>query len=78
MIIWNDDMDAAPKDGTQLLLLCAGRDVPDVGSWRKDDGFADNDEELWLDNSYDDFSCGYASRPLSPTHWAHINLPLSS
>lgn len=83
MIIWNDDMDSAPKDGTQLLLWCAGRDTPDVGSWRRDEGFHDNSDEdfsggtkeLWLDNSYDDFSCGYASRPLTPTHWSHINLP---
>lgn len=68
-------MDAAPKDGTMLLLWVNGR--CEVGSWRKDDGFADNNGELWLDNSYDDFSCGYASRPLTPSHWAHINEPQS-
>jgi hypothetical protein len=74
VINWNDDMGAAPKDGTMLLLWSHGR--AEVGSWRKDEGFADNsDEPLWLDNGYDDFSCGYASRPLMPTYWSHINEP---
>lgn len=62
-------IETAPKDGTQLLLWCARhRGRVEIGSFRPDDGFAD-DEPLWLDNSYDDFSCGYVSRPLSPTHW---------
>lgn len=62
-------IETAPKDGTQLLLWSNGycRKV-EIGSFRPDDGFA-GDDPLWLDNSYDDFSCGYASRPLRPTHW---------
>jgi hypothetical protein len=72
MINWNNDMAAAPKDGTMLLLWCNG--VPTIGSWRKDDN-CPLDDPLWLDNSYDDFSCGYASRPLKPSHWSRINEP---
>lgn len=74
MINWNANMDAAPKNGTQLLLWSGGG--PTIGSWRRD---ANHPAEgpLWLDDSYDDFSCGFASRPLTPSHWAHINEPQS-
>lgn len=58
-------IDTAPKDGTELFLWC-GR--LKVGSWRVDEGFASK-EPMWLDDSYDDFSCGFASTPIYPTHW---------
>lgn len=59
----------APKDGTNVLLWCHDYRKIEIGSFRVDGGFSDNEEPLWLDNSYDDFSCGYASVPLEPTHW---------
>ena len=65
----NKDMSKAPKDGTYLLLWSYS--IWRIGSWRVDENFPD-DEPLWLDNSYDDFSCGYASIPLNPTAWAYL------
>lgn len=60
----------APKDATNVLLWCPGRyRNVEIGSFRVDEGFSDNEDPLWLDNSYDDFSCGYASTPLDPTYW---------
>jgi len=62
----------APKDGTEIILFCPthsqGYEI-EIGSWRVDDGCSGDKEPLWLDNSYYDFSTGYASTPLEPTHW---------
>jgi len=41
------------------------------GSWRVDEGFSSK-EPMWLDESYDDYSCGFASNPLEPTYWMPI------
>ena len=42
---WNDDMDAAPRDGTEIDILLNGKSrVPDVHwSWKYSDGFQDKD-----------------------------------
>ena len=61
-------IDSAPKDGTQVLLWCDNYGV-EIGSYRNDMNDDEGDDPCWLDNSHDDFSCGYASTPLSPTHW---------
>ena len=54
----------APKDGTQVwLLLEDGRQV--TGSWRMDE-FTEDEPPQWFDDSHDDYSCGYASNPLTP------------
>ena len=68
-------IETAPKDGTRLLLWVErlhSDGEPVFGSWRVDSGFSGNEEPLWLDESYDDFSCGYASCPLKPTHWLPV------
>lgn len=72
---WNYDMSQAPKDGTEVLLKvkCSwGEDMVYQGSFRVDEGFSGNSEPLWLDNSYDDWSTGYASTPLDPIAWKPI------
>lgn len=66
-------IESAPRDGRDLLLW---DERPYIGSWRKDDNVP-KDGKMWLDNSYDDFSVGYASTPLKPTHWAAIDPPPS-
>lgn len=74
---WNYNMEEAPKDGTPLLLkecpMYEG-DEPRTytGSWRVDKGFSGNNNPLWLDDSYDDWSTGYASMPLDPIAWKPI------
>lgn len=70
-------IETAPKDGTQVLLYCRhdGWDEIEIGSFRNDDNDRDGDDPCWLDNSYDDFSCGYASCPLEPTHWMPLPEP---
>ena len=60
------DIKSAPKDGTQVLLWC--ENGIELGSFRRDENDRKG-EKMWLDNSYDDFSCGYASCPLNPTRW---------
>lgn len=67
-------IESAPKDGTEVFLWSRDRLV--AGSWRVDEGFASK-EPMWLDNSYDDFSCGFASTPLDPTHWMPLPPPPS-
>lgn len=73
MSMWQD-ISTAPKTGDRLLLWIprlhrAAQGEAVFGSWRVDQGFSGNEEPLWLDESYDDYSCGYASTPLQPTHW---------
>jgi hypothetical protein len=65
-------IDSAPRDGDEVLLLC-GDDVI-IGSFRRDDN-AKHEPPMWLDNSFDDFSCGYMSVPLDPTHWMPLPQP---
>lgn len=70
------DISTAPKDGTYVLLWSPdfGGDVQ-IGSFRVDGGFSGNDDPLWLNNTFDDFSVGYASVPLSPSHWMPLPTP---
>ena len=76
--VWQD-ISTAPRDGTRVFLWAVSGDEGRVetGSWRVDEGFASKDE-MWLDDSYDDFSCGFASNPLSPTHWRPLFDPPST
>lgn len=67
-------IDTAPKDGSVLLLYVPNRCMIDMGSWRNDDNYPDEPKQ-WFDNSYDDYSCGYASCPLTPTHWQPLPAP---
>ena len=60
------DIATAPRDGTDCILW--DRNHARFGSWRVDEGFASK-EPMWLDDSYDDYSSGFASNPLEPTHW---------
>lgn len=63
------DIATAPRDGTRLVLWDLSRAV--FGSWRVDEGFSSK-EPMWLDESYNDYSCGFASNPLEPTYWMPI------
>lgn len=65
-------IETAPKDGTEILLYEEWGVT--IGSYRTDDNFPEG-APLWLDNSYDDFSIGLASRPVSATHWMPLPLP---
>lgn len=47
----------------------------EIGNFRVDEGFTGHEELEWLDNSYDDFSTGYAANPLQPTHWMPLPAP---
>lgn len=70
-------IETAPKDGTQILLYCnyySSSNI-EIGSFRNDDNDKEGEEKGWFDNSYDDFSCGYASTPLAPTHWMPLPDP---
>lgn len=64
-------IETAPKDGAVVFLYCVacGFNLMTRGSFRVDDGFSGDREPLWLDMSYDDFTIGYSSVPLNPTHW---------
>lgn len=59
------DISTAPKDGRMLLLWDDGLHK---GSWTLDDNYQHEDPQ-WFDDIYDDYSCGYSSCPLNPTHW---------
>lgn len=81
--VWQS-IGTAPKDGTEVILFCPNIKYPlthpwgyeiEIGSWRVDDGCSGDKEPLWLDNSYNDFSTGYASNPLEPTHWMPLPAP---
>lgn len=69
------DIATAPRDGTDCVLWDGRR--ARFGSWRVDEGFASK-EPMWLDDSYDDFSCGFASVPITPTHWMPLPPPPSA
>ena len=61
-------IETAPRDGVEIL---AWDDGIVIVSYRYDDNdqYGNNRGKMWLDNSYDDFSCGLASVPYNPTHW---------
>lgn len=66
-------IETAPKDWRDVLLYDL-RGRIHIGSFRTDV----NDEDgapLWLANDYDDYSCGLASTPISPTHWMPLPAP---
>lgn len=73
-------IETAPKNGKHVLLWCPWLNDPvnmgyvSVGSFREDD-YAHDDGPTWLDDSHDDFSTGYASRPLRATHWMPLPEP---
>lgn len=75
------DISTAPKDGRSLIFALppfyeGGKFRFKIGSFRVDEGFSGNEEPLFLDDSYDDFSTGYASVPLSrATHWMPLPSP---
>ena len=66
-------IESAPKDGTEVVLWCPGRHgysgYVSLGEYRLDANASPSDRPLWLKNDYDDYSCGYASTPLTPSHW---------
>ena len=66
-------IETAPKDGT-LVILYGGYFGVSLGSWREDDYLAERGE-MWLDNSYDEYSTGFASWPLEPSHWMPLPPP---
>ena len=66
-----EPIETAPKDGRKIILWC-DRFGLSIGSWRVDWGHSGDESPLWLRDDYDDFSCGYASTPLDPTHWMPI------
>ncbi|MEY4376770.1 MAG: hypothetical protein RJB26_1320 [Pseudomonadota bacterium] len=70
-----EPIETAPKDGTEVCLWGPKFRRPKVGSFRVDEGFSGNTKPLWLDDSYDDFSTGYAANPLQPTHWRPVPAP---
>ena len=67
-------IETAPRDGSTLMLYDPAVRSFRLGSWREDD-FMPDEGEMWLDNSHDDFSCGFASCPLCPTHWMPLPEP---
>ena len=70
-------IETAPKDGTEIFLHCPGSTRPKIGSWRVD-GLMSERGEMWLDDSYDDFSTSFESCPLDPTHWMPLPTPPDS
>ena len=66
-------MNEAPKDGRLILLF---DEIEYLGSWWNDCNFP-KEPKGWFDNTFDDFSCGYASTPLNPTHWMPLPDPPS-
>lgn len=67
-------IETAPKDGTEMMLFDPSFHRFKIGSWREDD-FMNSVGAMWLDDSYDDFSCGFCSCPLEPTHWMPLPTP---
>lgn len=66
-------IETAPNDGTEIL---AWADDVVIVSYRYDENDRKKQRgKLWLDNSYDDFSCGLASVPYDPTHWMPLPEP---
>lgn len=70
-------IETAPQDGTRVLLWCPNRfgGFMEKGSFRRDANASPSEGPLWLDDIYDDYSTGYASTPLSPTHWQPLPAP---
>lgn len=69
MIQWNHDMDAAPRDGTRLLLWCGFE--ASVGEWDYDMGGA------WFAQAgrFTAHDGGECEVRLNPTAWAAITVP---
>ena len=61
-------IETAPKDGSEVMLYDPRFRRFKIGRWREDD-YCPEHGELWLDDSHDDFSTGFASCPIQPTHW---------
>ena len=75
-------IETAPKDGTLIILWNStkGLNRAYFGSWRVDSSeehLEDSSLANWFDDSYDDFSLGYSSLPLNPTHWMPLPPPPS-
>lgn len=68
-------IESAPRDGTQVRLWRPEIEEETIGSFRVDEGYSGDEKPGWFDNTYDDYSCGYASTPLSPTHWMPLAAP---
>lgn len=69
--MWRD-IKTAPKNGKNVLLWDGNR--IEIGSYRKDDNERGR-KKHWLLNDYDDWSCGFASTPVQPTHWMPLPEP---
>jgi hypothetical protein len=75
--MWNSDMSAAPKDGTNILVFAEGFDWPEVIRYEQygeeyaeeigEDGFWRYSEDLLADVAEIEFG--------TLTHWAPITLP---
>lgn len=74
-------IETAPKNGMTVLLWepCrfSARGRISLGSFREDDMRPDLGA-MWLQNDYDDFSCGMASTPVRPQFWMSLPEPPAS
>lgn len=78
--MWNSDMSAAPKDGTNIQVFAGGYDWPDVIRYELydedvaeeigDDGYWRYSEDLLAEVAEVEFG--------TLTHWASIVLPVQS
>jgi len=67
---WNSDMNAAPKDGTEILMYTKGR--------QQLEGYWSEDNQAWILRFYDEendilaVESGCEIFHMSPTHWKHL------